>query len=54
MNLLQPKLVIIFVFFCQFLLEFTAHLLPGNPHSKPTSHPKKDKSKVESQIITHA
>ncbi len=55
MNILQPKLkVIIFVFFCQFLLQFTAHLLPGYPHSKPTPHPKKDKSKVESQIIIHA
>ncbi len=43
-----------FVFFCQFLLEFTAHLLPGYPHSKPTPHPTKDNSKVESQIIIHA
>ncbi len=41
-NILQPKLkVIIFVFFCQILLYFTAHLLPGFPHSKPTPHPKK-------------
>ncbi len=56
MNILQPNLqVIIFVSFCQYLLSFTAHLPPGNPHPlNPLHTPKKDKSKVESQIIIHA
>ncbi len=56
MNLLQPKLkVIIFVFFLSIFVViygwFTTRL---PPFFNPLHTPKKDKTKVESQIIIHA
>ncbi len=48
MNLLQPKLKVII--YCNLRLIYH----PATPILNPLHTPKKDKSKVESQIIIHA